>query len=232
MRYEIEILRESGRKTTYVFNQIPDVCPICHIGMQPKAIFGYLSDVNKRRIPYREGEVIFQCPLNDCQSLFIGYYQFVGEKTFLLKQIAPLEPEDIFFAPYIQKTSPNFVEIYNQSQKAEKKGWVQVAGPGYRKSFEFLIKDYCISKMTSEDEKEKIKKEFLGTVIKDHIDDLRIKKMAERAAWIGNDETHYVRTWGDKDLSDLKSLINITLNWINIIEITDIYNVDMPDKRK
>lgn len=31
----------------------------------------------------------------------------------------------------------------------------------------------------------------------------------ERAAWLGNDETHYVRKWPEKDVKDLKSLNRI-----------------------
>jgi hypothetical protein len=33
---------------------------------------------------------------------------------------------------------------------------------------------------------------FLGKVIKEHIKEDHIKQIAARAAWLGNDETHYV----------------------------------------
>ena len=41
-------------------------------------------------------------------------------------------------------------------------------------------------------------------VISRYIDDSNIKNVAKRAVWLGNDETHYIRKWEDKDLSFLK----------------------------
>lgn len=43
-------------------------------------------------------------------------------------------------------------------------------------------------------------------------DDLRIRAVAERAGWLGNEETHYIRRWQDQGLGDLKCLINMTVN--------------------
>lgn len=40
--------------------------------------------------------------------------------------------------------------------------------------------------------------------------------MAERATWLGNDETHYVRKWENKDLKDLKNLIDLTVYFISM----------------
>lgn len=42
-----------------------------------------------------------------------------------------------------------------------------------------------------------------------------IKLMAERATWLGNDGAHYVRKWEDKDLQDLKNLIDLTVYFIS-----------------
>jgi hypothetical protein len=51
--------------------------------------------------------------------------------------------------------------------------------------------------------------------------------VASRAAWLGNDETHYLRTWEDKDLTDLKKLIELTVQWIEIEELARDVVVDM-----
>ncbi len=45
--------------------------------------------------------------------------------------------------------------------------------------------------------------------------DLRVRQCAERAIWLGNDETHYERRWMGKDLQDLKVLTKLTVNWIH-----------------
>jgi len=91
-------------------------------------------------------------------------------------------------------------------------GLDQITGVGYRKALEFLIKDYLIS--LNPDKEEKIKKKSLGNCIKDGVTDSHIKAVAERAVWLGNDETHYVRKWEDKDVSNLKDLIDLCIHWI------------------
>ena len=64
------------------------------------------------------------------------------------------------------------------------------------------------------------------------MEDARIKEVAKRAAWLGNDETHYVRIWEEKDVSDLKQLINLTVRWIeNEIETRQLLE-NMPDSKK
>jgi hypothetical protein len=54
-----------------------------------------------------------------------------------------------------------------------------------------------------------------------------VKACAKRAAWLGNDETHYVRKWTDKDVRDLKILITLTINWINNVLLTRKYTAEM-----
>ncbi len=47
-----------------------------------------------------------------------------------------------------------------------------------------------------------------------------LREIAKRAAWLGNDETHYVRKWEGKDLEDLKRLISLTIHWIEMEKLT------------
>lgn len=95
---------------------------------------------------------------------------------------------------------------------AEKNGHKEICGPGYRRALEFLIKDYLISLNPAISEE--IKKLWLGKAI-EKIDSPKIKICAERAAWLGNDETHYVRKWEDKDIDNLKDLIDLAVMWID-----------------
>lgn len=56
----------------------------------------------------------------------------------------------------------------------------QIAGVGYRKALEFLIKDYAISK-NSEDE-DKIKKMLLGKTIENYLNDFpKLQRLAKAA---------------------------------------------------
>ena len=82
---------------------------------------------------------------------------------------------------------------------------------GYRKALEFLIKDYLISLHL--DKEEEFRKAALGNCI-NKIDNSSIKELARRATWLGNDETHYIRKWEDRDIHDLKNLIDLSYQYI------------------
>ncbi|GBF44630.1 hypothetical protein LPTSP2_39330 [Leptospira ellinghausenii] len=88
-----------------------------------------------------------------------------------------------------------------------------------------MIKDYLIIK--TPEEEEKIRKELLGNSIKNRISDQNIKSCAERAAWLGNDETHYIKKWEDKDINDLKILLQLTVKWIEAEILTKSYLENM-----
>jgi hypothetical protein len=102
-----------------------------------------------------------------------------------------------------------------------------VCGCGYRKALEFLIKDYIIFRDTSK--KEEVEKMLLGKCIEVHVDHATIKNVAKRAAWLGNDETHYVRKWIDKNIDDLKTLIDLTVHWIETEQLTEKMISSMPE---
>ena len=135
------------------------------------------------------------------------------------------------FSETINNISPSFTKIYNQSFCAEQLSLDQICGVGYRKALEFLIKDYLMNGLEDETRKENIKKKFLSNCIQEDVSDERIKSVARRAVWLGNDETHYVRIWEDKDVSDLKKLIDLTVRWIeNEVETAKLLE-DMPEQR-
>ena len=69
----------------------------------------------------------------------------------------------------------------------------------------------------------------MGSAISTRITDPSIRGVAKRAAWLGNDETHYVRKWEQKDLNDLKRLIALTVHWMEAEALTDQLYKDMPD---
>jgi hypothetical protein len=120
-----------------------------------------------------------------------------------------------------------FISVFQEAEEAAQIGLAQIAGPGYRKSFEFLIKDYA--KSLSPDKSEQIEKAFAGTVVTDYVTDPRIQGVAKRTLWLGNDETHYLRKWTSHDIGDLITLIRLTVNWIEIDQLTTHYSEGMPE---
>ena len=63
------------------------------------------------------------------------------------------------------------------------------------------------------------------------INEKRIQACAKRAAWLGNDEIHYERKWEDKDITNLKELIKLTVNFVESDIIAGRYEEEMPDNK-
>lgn len=211
----------------FAIDKIPDRCPACGKGILPVQCYSYEVDIWRRYEGFLQ--VVYRCPREECSRLFIAKYlpngAFASDMLFLNSAyMLDLEKfED--FPESIKSISKDFSPIYNQSKVAEENGLLLIAGPGYRKSLEFLVKDYLVS--SNPINEEKIKKMYLGDVIK-LIENNKIEACASRAAWIGNDETHYTRKWVDKDLQDLKNLIRMIVDWIDLIKRSDEYEEAMP----
>lgn len=200
-------------------------CPFCGVINIPEYLF--LKNVERSDF----FNVFTQCTNPTCRNMFITQFSTVGVRKPVFTKILPTAlPEKRTFSNIISELSPNFCEIYNQAYIAEQTNLMQICGTGYRKSLEFLIKDYLISTLP-EDQHEAIKNKFLNNCIRDNISNINIKTVASRAVWLGNDETHYTRKWEDKDINDLKSIIELTLHWIESEIRTQKLLEDMPEFR-
>ena len=91
----------------------------------------------------------------------------------------------------------------------------EVVGLGYRRAFEFLIKDYAIGKENDEPKKENIKKMQLSQVVNTYFPDGEVKDLLVRPAWIGNDFSHYESRHLNIKLEDLRQLVLISVSKID-----------------
>lgn len=176
-------------------------CPFCHSKMTPSYLF------------IHDHQIFAECSNSGCRRHMILRQDAFSRYTVVMPNSTPVNRS---FSDTIKSISPNFEKIYNQAYCAEQLSLDQICGVGYRKALEFLIKDYLMAGLDDEEEKETIKKKFLSNCIQEDVSDPRIKSVAKRAAWLGNDETHYVRKWADKDVSNLKQLIDLTVRWIEM----------------
>ena len=200
--------------------EYPDECPICHH-------FGDIATRLTFEVPETQGvQVVFQCPFWKCKSFFIGYYGPKPQKELLT--LKPHSPELALLPSTVAELSSQFISIFREAEEARYIGLNQIAGPGYRKAFEFLIKDYA--KSLSPDKAAEIEKAFSGDVVGDFIADPRIQSVAKRALWLGNDETHYLKKWTAHDIDDLITLIRLSMSWIEIERLSRSYTQEMPDK--
>lgn len=204
MKTAIVSFHGAGRQT--VKFEYPEYCPHCGKNISPEKI--YVSDSEDSYSSEDARFVVtFRCSRSACKKYFAVEYIFTSaSKLCSIAKYSYRPPIKVKLPENIEKVSPVFVEIYSQATVAESEALDQIAGVGYRKAAEFLIKDYAISK--NKDDEEKIKAIMLGQVIAEYLNDFpKIQALAKSVAWIGNDETHYVRRHDDKDIQDLKKFI-------------------------
>lgn len=190
-------------------DRYPNKCGNCDANIDPKYIDG--AFIRPHKDDKRYLELVFQCTNIDCNGLLIGYYETGDFMHYYYKKTKPTTPVDKHFEEEIQEVSENFVQIYNQAYYAEQNELDLISGIGYRKALEFLVKDYLIY-LSPDDTDEILKKQLTPCI--NMLDNHNIKEIARRASWLGNDEAHYMRKWEDKDINDLKKLIEVTVYFI------------------
>ncbi|WP_082548131.1 DUF4145 domain-containing protein [Massilia sp. Root335] len=221
-------------RETYECDQYPDECPVCHKHVHATLKLSHIAGTTREVARSARIEAVFLCPNSSCASLFIAYFREAtdryghGNGEFRFTGAAPRASLKPMVFEGIVKLSPNFFEIYTQATEADHRRLDQVAGVGYRKALEFLVKDYCCDK--NPDDADTIKKTALAACIDRYVNDQNIKDCAKLAAWLGNDETHYVRKWNDKDVQDLKALMGLAMSWIETSIKTDQYRASMLNK--
>lgn len=226
MMLDVTATTLSGSTAAIRLHTVPDICPRCHRSVHPAHVVSALLETTKGC------QSIFRCTSQKCEELFIAWYSNSGQPSggrplFELGKLAPLKHSAIEFPASVTEISPNFVSIYNQALFAEGQGLDQLVGIGIRKALEFLIKDYA-SHENPESEKQ-IREQLLGQTISTYVSDANVKECAKRAAWLGNDETHYTRKWTDRDVNDLKVLTKLTVNWIENALMTKKYLQEMSE---
>lgn len=196
---------------------LPKQCPHCSVayGSSPTASFYTIRrDYESPKFQYVYS--CYFCP--HCENLFFVQYYANGDfytrnPSGFIAKVLPEYTQEASFSEGIQKLSPKFVKIYHEAEHAENIGLMEICGLGYRKALEFLVKDFAI--FSNPSETDAIKSKMLAPCITDYIDNRRIKSLATASAWIGNDETHYVRKHEDYNLSHLKAFISAIVSYID-----------------
>lgn len=208
------------------WEEFPSTCPHCGRSMSPIACFSepfcdaYLNH-------YQQGTLVelFKCTFDDCQRFFIVAYKITHYSGLEAQTRSVIYSYSHSHVPVnvpdkVNRVSSMFVKIYTQAVQAENAGLDEIAGIGYRKALEFLVKDYAVKAFP--DREEAIKSEKLGKVIADELGDFpRLKKLAKAANWIGTDQTHYIQKFSDADLQSMKSFITSAALFIAADENAD-----------
>lgn len=199
--------------------ELPSKCPICETGYANLPLISYFIQSDSSCF----AATIYSlhlCP--HCEKCFMVTYSASGNYNCLETKISEIfpHPESCTKFPLrISDLSPKFVEIYLQAEKAENSGLSEICGLGYRKALEFLLKDFAIH--THPELAEQIKSAPLNQCIKKYISAENIRTLAERSAWLGNDEAHYIKKHNDRDVSDMKSFVEACVYFISMTLVTE-----------
>lgn len=227
--------------TEYTVSKEAVDCPHCNVSIVPELFHAVqISSRGNRHI------VAFAlCIESMCELPFLLEYKQKyspkdenwKSKPFIQQDVYNYEyesslPEDLETLrddsnrPYLSK----FFQIYEHAHQAHEQGFTEVSGTGFRKSFEFLVKDYAI--YCFPDDRDKIVRQPVQQVIKRFSQNTQLNIVAERAAWLGNDQTHYTVEWDDMNVDNLKNLIKSTVFWIHHTEFSKELLTSMADRRK
>ena len=190
---------------------VPKVCPLCSTSYAQSPEYVAFHNLDQARI---SAAAIFFCPA--CEGYFLekSVWGKMGNELYLTSRSSfPIAEHLTEYSDRIKDISSNFIKYFNEAEIAENRHLTGICGMGYRKSLEFLIKDYAIYLKASKDE---VEKASLSECINKYIDEPRIKATALASAWIGNDETHYLKKYEDKTLTDLKDFIEGVVYYIEM----------------
>lgn len=188
------------------------ICPHCNIGILPEYCESF--EISDKTYYY-----LYKCPgcgngimTKEYDDKILEIYPYSGYENF---------PENI------NKISTDFIEIYRQSLIAHNAGLTSISGIGFRKAFEFLIKDYAI--YLYPDHKQDITTKNLSSVIKSYFEDNFLNSVFKKISWLGNDHAHYYNKHSDYDCDDLmryiKACVSIIDSHLQLKELDSIPSI-------
>jgi hypothetical protein len=192
----------------------PNICPHCHVVNNPK-----LETYKQSSGDVDDPIVIslWRCANKDCDKIMVVESSVEGQESPFVRFLNGLPKGPNWPKPIAdlkngndinQDETTRFIKTYLQSLAAEHNGLDEIAGMGYRKSIEYLVKDWAIQ--NNPQDKDKIEAFWLGQVITNYYTG-DLKDILERATWLGNDQSHYNKLFEEYDIQDLKELIDLIM---------------------
>jgi len=186
----------------------PCICPYCGIGTDATVIKNVVFDLHNNTMLLAR-----TCKCTSCEKIF--FYACYRDKDE--GDNAPMvciypNLNSAYKDDTIEKFSPRFIDMYNQSLRAESRNDIELAATGYRSALEFLVKDYAIKEL-GEPEGEVITYN-LNNAIGKYLKQEDLANSADVIRVLGNDFTHYVRNYPQHDFEILKDYMDIFITLI------------------
>lgn len=183
---------------------------MCHQGIEPKYL-AYSTDEYDGRD--RDLQVVLTCPRKDCRSVFIAYYGLGFGGSYELQGCLPYTPKKPDVPESVAAISERFVKVYTEAESAHSHHLDEVAGGGYRKALEVLVKDFLIVRGIKDE----------ATVIEMSLHDA-VKALPSEVATnlayftkvLGNDETHFYRELSGKSIEELRGYLDATVTTLKL----------------
>lgn len=220
MKYNFSQENASSLMDEETLIKSPMSCPHCFRQMNPDyigTVIVHYEQINRltRKV------AILKCTYKDCLKPIMKYYEesSVGTNAglhFKYRELPLNYSKEVKtdLPKNIQKLSPNFVNNYKETLLAKEYCLNELIGMGYRKSIEFLIKDFVLK--TNQAENQKINKMPLKNVITDYLtSNEKLQTLGLACAYLGNDFTHYERRNLDKDIEDLERFLKLLVSYIS-----------------
>lgn len=204
IKVPIEIYDAKQQKLQQAEVSIEDNCPMCHKAGKPVFANGCMvRSFNEDEKP--QIFTVWYC--TNCKKYYVSLYHMKTNLLNVEKDTLypyPTEISEDTIPQDIKDMYPDFTKIYSEACECERNNLMRIAGTGYRKALEFLVKDYL--QLEQNLTKEEIGECRLEKCCK-KIEFETIREFANAAKWLGNDETHYVVKHPDYDITQMKAFL-------------------------
>lgn len=186
--------------------QKPSICPYCGLYVDATLAKTAIFSFNNHSL------LAATCKCTSCQKTFFFACEYSKNKN----DYVPISYPAISFIPYsneiLEKVSPRFIDMYNQSLLAEFNKNFELAAVGYRSALEFLVKDYAITELG--ENIDEVSSKTLCNAIGTYLHQEELIKTADVVRILGNDFTHYQRKYPQHDFELLKKYMVIFIGQI------------------
>lgn len=190
--------------------QKPMWCPICNAFEDGQNLDRHLFNTEVSSI--KIAVISYRC--THCSKIYTVTYKIdLNNKHAVFSQMFP-NKKLVFEDELIQKISPRFIDMYNQSLTAESNQDFDLAAMGYRASLEILVKDFAINALN--EECDTVISKSLCDVIGKYLGSEELVKTADVVRILGNDAAHYMRKYPEHDFNILKQYMQIFIDLVRV----------------
>ena len=229
--YNLQGYGNFGYQATDIPVPMPTECPCCNktmasdltpiIAVNNLLPSDFIKNSDEKKIKIgSECNTTSICRCTSCNSLFSIWSKHKAEMnenqeiewSCEIQNMYPFDTHVTCFSDEVSELSSEFISIYNQSELAEAQNLDKICGMGYRRALEFLIDAYVRKIKPTETIAPNL---GLGKKINDYIDNSKIKTLAAKSAWLGNDAAHIINKHPDRTVADMKNFIMQICKWID-----------------